>query len=117
MTQGLDNLDGILEGTRGIAQALGDLDDASLSAQCQTLQESVEPLEELRDKFFMNTVAAIPATKVCLVRSEKVSDALESFKDDRGETSLSALKEALEDLSEAVEELLEKAKMRGTTLT
>lgn len=117
MSQGLDNLEGILEGSSRIAQVLEGMGNASLSNELQTLRGSVDPLEELRDKFFMNTVAAIPATKACLADSEKVIDALEKFKDDKGEASLTALKQTIENLSEAVEELLEKAQMRGTTLT
>ncbi len=118
MSQGLDNLDGILESNHRIAQALEGLKNASLSDELQALQGSVDQLEGLRDKFFMNTVAAIPATKACLIGSEKVLGALEELKDDQaGETSLTVLKGALNDLSEAVEELLEKAQMRGTTLT
>ena len=117
MSEGLDNLEGILESSRSIAHALEGLEGASLGDQCHTLQASVEPLEDLRDAFFMNTVAAIPATRACLAGTEKVLNTLDSFRDDQGEGSLTALKGALKDLSEAVEELLEKAQMRGTTLT
>ena len=117
MIRGLFNLEEILKCNRHIIQALEGLEEASLSNQCRTLQESVELLEELRDKFFMNTVAAVPATKACLTGAEKALDAVESFKADRKEEALSALKRELEDLSEVVEELLEKAHMRGTTLT
>lgn len=117
MSNGLENLDVILESSRSIAQAMEGLDEASLSDQLSALHESVEPLEELGDKFFMNTVAAIPVTKVCVTGTEEALGALESFRADRSEGSLSALKQALSDLSEAVEELLDRANMRGTTLT
>ena len=120
MSQGLDNLDAILENSHRIAQAIEGLEGASLSDELQAHQESEDQLEGLRDKFFMKTVAAVPATKACLTGSEKVLNNLESFKDnqDQGEeTSLTALRQALKDLSEIVEELLEKAQMRGTTLT
>ena len=117
MAQGIDNLEEILTGNRRIAEALKGLEDESLSSQSQVLQESIEPLEELRNKFFMNTVAAIPATRVCLSSSEKVQNALENFENEKGEVSLTALKKAFEELSENVNELLEKAQMRGTTLT
>lgn len=116
MSQGLDNLDGILENNNRIVQALEGLENASLSDELAMLRESMDPLEGLRDKFFMNTVAAVPATKACLTGSEKVLNALENVKDEQ-ETSLTALKGALKNLSEAVEELIEKAQMRGTTLT
>ena len=117
MSQGLDNLDAILENSHRIAQAIEGLEGASLSDELQALQESEDQLEGLRDKFFMKTVAAIPATKACLTDSEKVLQALESFKDDQGEESLTTLKRGLKDLSENVGELLEKAQMAGTTLT
>ena len=103
MSQGLDNLDGILESTQRIAQALDGLEGVSLSDECHVLQASVEPLEGLRDKFFMNTVAAIPISKACLTHTEKVQNAVESFRDDQGDASLSALKNALKDLSESVQ--------------
>lgn len=117
MSQGLDNLEEILENNRRIAQAIEGLEDASLNDEGLALQESVGQLEGLRDKFFMNTVAAVPATKACLTGSEKALNALATLKNDHGETSLTAMKHALEDLSEVVEELLDKAEMRGTTLT
>ncbi len=117
MSQGLDNLDEILENSRGIAQAIEGLEDASLSGELKAVQESVDQLEGLKDKFFMKTVAAIPATKACLNGSEKVLKALNSYKDDQSEASLAILTQALKDQSETVEELLEKAQMSGTTLT
>ncbi len=117
MSKGLDNLDVILESSRRIAQTMEGLNEASLGDPLSALHESVESLEELRDKFFMNTVAAIPVTKVCVTGTEDTLGALESFGADRSEGSLSTLKQALSDLSEAVEELLDRANMRGTTLT
>lgn len=117
MSQGLDNLDGILENSRDIARAIEGLEGTSLSGELQAIQGSVDQLEGLRDKFFMKTVAAIPATKACLNGSEKVLKALNSYKDDQSEASLTILTQALKDQSETVEELLEKAQMSGTTLT
>jgi len=117
VSQGLDNLDAILENSHRIAQAIEGLEGASLSDELQALKESEDQLEGLRDKFFMKTVAAVPATKACLTGSEKVLKAMESFKDDQGEESLMTLKQELNDLSENVGELLEKAQMAGTTLT
>ena len=117
MSQGLDNLDEILENSRGIAQAIEGLEGASLSGELKAVQESVDQLEGLKDKFFMKTVAAIPATKACLTGSEKALKALSSTKEDQGEASLAVVKQALKDLSETVEELLEKSQMNGTTLT
>ncbi len=114
MSQGLENLDGILESSGQIIAALR---DASLEDQKKALQASEEQLAGLKDKFFMNTVAAVPATKVCLTASEKVLSALETYKGDQGDGPLKALKQALEDLDEKVEELIDKAEMRGTTLT
>ncbi len=117
MSQGLDNLDGILENSRDIVRGLEDLEGTSLSGELQAIQGSVDQLEGLRDKFFMKTVAAIPATRACLSGSEKVLKALNSYKDDQSEASLAILTQALKDQSETVEELLEKAQMSGTTLT
>lgn len=117
MSQGLDNLDAILENSHRIAQAIEGLEGASLSDELQALQESEDQLEGLRDKFFMKTIAAVPATKACLTGAEKVLQAMESFKDDQGEESLTTLKRGLKDLSENVGELLEMAQMSGTTLT
>jgi len=114
VSQGLENLDEILESSRQIIQAL---ENTSLDDQRNALQGSEEQLAELKDKFFMNTVAAIPATKVCLTGSEKVLSALAAYRDDEGDASLAAVKKALDDLSEKVEELVDKAEMRGTTLT
>ena len=73
MSQGLENLDGILESSRQIIQAL---ESTSLDSQRDALKVSEADLEGLKDKFFMNTVAAVPATKVCLTGSEKVLSAL-----------------------------------------
>ena len=117
MSQGLENLDVILENNQRIAQAIEGQDGGPFSDELQALLESKDQLEELRDKFFMKTVAAIPATKACVTGSEKVLQNLESYKDDQGDASLDALKQGLEELSEKVGELLEKAQMSGTTLT
>jgi len=117
VSKGLENLDVILGSCRSVADAMEDLDEASLGDALTALRGSVDPLEELKDKFFMNTVAAIPVTKVCVTGTEEASGALERFKADRSEGSLSELKRALSDLSGAVEELIDRAHMRGTTLT
>jgi hypothetical protein len=113
----LDNLDAILENSHRITQAIEGLEDAPLSDELRVLQESEDQLEGLRDKFFMKTIAAVPATKACLTGAERVLQAMESFKDDQGEESLMTLKQGLKDLSENVGELLEQAQMSGTTLT
>lgn len=117
MSQGLENLDALLENSGRIAQGMESLEGAPLSNELNGLREAEERLAGLKDKFFMNTVAAIPATKACLTGSEKVVSALETVQGSQDETTLNALKNALGELSEAVEELLEKADMRGTTLT
>jgi len=117
VSQGLDNLEVIVENSRRIAEVLGGLNDAALSDERLALEESVAQLGGLRDKFFMNTVAAVPATKVCLTGSEKVLSALEEAGGDTGDAALKTVKQALGDLSEKIEELLDKAEMRGTTLT
>ena len=117
MSQGLENLDVILENNQRIAKAIEGLDNSTLSDELQALLELKDPLEALKDKFFMKTVAAIPATKACVTGSEKVLQNLEGYQLDQGEESLGALKQGLKDLIETGGELLEKAQMSGTTLT
>lgn len=115
MSQGLEFLDGILENSRNITQSLEGLEGASFSAEIETLQGSMDQLEGLKDKFFMKTVAAIPAARKCLTSSEKVLETLNSFKDDQNDPA--AVKQALKDLSETANELMEGSQMRGTILT
>ena len=114
MPTGLENLDRILEDSRRIGDLLESL---SLDDERKALQESGDQMAELRDKFFMNTLAAVPATRACLVGSEKVLSALADCGSGLQDPSLTAAKKALDELSEAVEELVDKAEMRGTTLT
>lgn len=122
MSQGLTNLDQIIEGCQSIADGIGELDGDPLGGdhlggELQSVKQMEEQLEGLKDKFFMKTVAAVPATKVCLDSVGKMLQALEECRGGEGEEAISALKKEFTGFREAVELLLEKSQMRGTTLT
>ena len=114
MSIGLKNLDQIIDNSHRIGELLEGL---SLDDERKALSALEDQLADLKDKFFMNTVAAVPATKACLVGSEKVLSALEDHSSDPEDSLPAAVKQALDELSEAAEELIDKAEMRGTTLT
>lgn len=119
MPEGTDNLERIIEGCRGVAHRLKETagDPAFSGAEMQAVEGLTGQLEGLRDKFFMKTVAAVPATRKCLERVEKAHLAVDKCGDNVGDIPVGALKRAINELVEAAEELLEKAQMRGTTLT
>lgn len=112
MSKGLVNLDLIIEGCRRTIEELKKMEGGDLSEELQTLERMEGELEGLKDKFFMKTVAAVPATKTCVDEVEKVNQALAGNKDNPA-----VLKQKLNNVTDAVEVLLSKAQMRGTTLT
>jgi len=116
VSQGLVNLDKIIEGYRCIEEGLKEL-GGEISGELESLGKTKKQLSELKDRFFMKTVAAIPATKKCLDEIEKVYPALKGCKAEPNDDSTNGLKEALNGLADAAEELVDKSKMRGTTLT
>jgi Tfp pilus assembly protein PilO len=116
VSQGLANLDKIIEGYRCIEEGLEEL-GGEISGELESLGKTEKQLSELKDRFFMKTVAAVPATKKCLDEIEKVYSALEGCKAEPNDDSINGLKKALTGLADAAEELVDKSQMRVTTLT
>lgn len=117
MSQGIINLDSVIESCRLISRQISNIKECADLGELQAVEQWGGQLEGLRDKFFMKTVAAIPATKKCLEGVEKLQNALNEYRDHPESYSLADLKRALDFLTDAIEELLNKAEMRGTTLT
>ena len=110
MSDGLVNLEQIIQSCAQIVEGLERTGNESLEQELQALKGMGERLEGLKEKFFIKTTAAVPATRVCLKSTEK---ALEELGNDGAQT----LKKALEELIEGIEALEEKADMGGITLT
>lgn len=117
VSQGVDNLGKIIESCRLIDQQMREMKEWDISSQLEALKQWDKQLQGLRDKFFMKTVAAVPATRKCLEGVEKVHSILNDCKDQPESHTLANLKKALGFLSEAIEELMNKAEMGGITLT
>jgi len=115
MSKGLENLEVVLENCGTIAQSLAEM--SLLGDEKKALLDSADRLSGLKDKFFMNTVAAIPATKACLTGTEEALSAVETCRDNQEDAAVSALKNALAGFLDKAEDLLDRAEMRGTTLT
>lgn len=117
MSQGIDNLQKIIESCCLIDQQMKMMKEWDISSELEALEQWDGQLQGLQDKFFMKTVAAVPATRKCLEGVEKVHHALNDCKDHPESHTLANLKHALGFLSDAIEELMNKAEMGGTTLT
>jgi hypothetical protein len=113
----LANLERIIDGCRRIASRLKESGGEGLSGELQSVEGMEGELEGLREKFFMKTVAAVPATRKCLQALDEVSQAMDESGSGSEGNSWEALKKAIGSLMDAVEELVEKAGMRGITLT
>mgnify|MGYP001432255228 CR=1 FL=1 len=94
---------------REVAAGLDTNEQASQAWEA-SLTELVEKFEELNGTFFFKTMPSIPVTKVC----QRDAKALLEL---GGERRWAEFGPALEQLIQSAQNVIEKAGMKGTTLT
>ena len=111
LTRSQENLEATLVACQRVLSALdgigGGVDPAATKA---SLMQMMETMAEIKEKFFMKTNPSIPPTVTC----KKGATQLEELVDKGDWTGFGV---ALTKFQSTVENLVEKAKMEGTTIT
>ncbi|MGQ4809195.1 hypothetical protein NKDENANG_02607 [Candidatus Entotheonellaceae bacterium PAL068K] len=109
-TKGIENLQ---EAIAACQQAHAALTEASATETPQaqtTLQETLNSLHEVSDKFFLKTMMSVPPTQACKLEAAAVVTVI-------SDGNWGNLPSAVEKLQKATKALVTKAKMDGTTIT
>jgi hypothetical protein len=111
LTRSQENLEATLAACQRVLSALdgagGGVDPTAAKA---SLSQMMETMAEIKEKFFMKTNPSIPPTVSC----KKSATQLEELVDKEDWTGFST---ALTKFQSDVKNLVEKAKMEGTTIT
>ena len=109
MPSGQEYLGETTANCKEIADGLG-ADEHASQAWEDSLTEIVEKLEEVSGSFFFKTLPSIPVTRTCSRESTALLEMRRNGKWDE-------FAPALEQLIRSAQDLIDKAGMRGTTLT
>lgn len=102
---GQEMLEESIQNCKKIAEGLGQQNES-----WETLVEIVEKFEELSDTFFFKTMPSVPVTRSAMRNSVELLELKESGNWD-------SFSPALASLIESSQVVIEKAGMKGTTLT
>ena len=109
MTSGQEFLEETTAACREIAEGLGSADGASQAWE-DSIAEIVEKFDKVSGTFFFKTMPSVPATRTC----HRDASALLELR--RGE-QWNDFGPALTEMIKGAQTLIEKAGMKGTTLT
>jgi hypothetical protein len=110
VTKGLENLQETIATCEQLSTAVA---QASASEAAQTrsgLQDVLNSLHEVSDKFFLKTMMSVPPTKACKTEATALATLI-------AEQKWSGVPAAMAKLEKATKALVTKAKMDGTTIT
>jgi hypothetical protein len=107
LTRSQENLEATLAACQRVLAALDGVDAAATKT---TLVQMMETMTEIKEKFFMKTNPSIPPTVACKRGATQLEELV-------GKGDWTGFGAALTKFQSDVKNLVEKAKMEGTTIT